>query len=203
MSHHRHKPAPANTITIVGQIPIIRIIGRGESVLDSGHPSSPPAPFQLRKAQNADIPRLMHLQREQVREGRFIDVSGGDADADEAIAGLDADVDDWARAFAGTCSGIVAVTKDEIIGMVLTALRKVIGCRRPVTVVTDLYVVPHYRRHGIATTLVKRIIETAATDVALLVMPDNPGAIAFYASVGLHQKPVIVFTFGTPCQPMI
>ncbi|MGC8668210.1 MAG: GNAT family N-acetyltransferase [Chthonomonadales bacterium] len=146
------------------------------------------APWMLRNGRRSDLPvlqqlwhQMMDLHRERDARFRF----GADVDRDlkrhflEAMASRQALV-------------LVAEAEGAVVGYALGWLQN----RRPIYpagrygFISDLFVLPQWRRRGIGRGLVAAILEwfaaRDATDVELFVAHANPDARAFWAAMGFE-----------------
>jgi GNAT superfamily N-acetyltransferase len=140
------------------------------------------AAFRVRSARPEDIPALMRLKRLL-------------AQGENALHAVRASEADWRRDGFGPDAGFLAFVAEDcsgVIGMATCSERVITGWNGPVIFLQDLFVEPHYRRHGVASALVARVAALArdigSPIVELTVRADNP-AQDFYVRNGFQPLP--------------
>jgi ribosomal protein S18 acetylase RimI-like enzyme len=116
-------------------------------------PAEPQAdmPFHIRRATPDDISALMEMKNQM-------------AIADGAVGLFDATVADWLRGGFGPSAQWVAIVAEcagAVTGMAIFNEQNFAGWATPPIYVQDLYVMPEYRRRGIARALLAEVATEA------------------------------------------
>jgi ribosomal protein S18 acetylase RimI-like enzyme len=141
--------------------------------------------MRIRNATSADLPALEPLWRafeEEIPEPPWVDV-----DIDDELCDVAETLD------RGTVVVVAESPVGELIGF---AIARRWG--RRLGRITDLYVIPGARGHGLASCLIGRIVERLRTldidTVQLEVVATNENARAIYASWGFTQQELTLVT---------
>jgi ribosomal protein S18 acetylase RimI-like enzyme len=134
--------------------------------------------LKLRSATANDIPVLMHMARALAEQ--------------QGLAPLmTATAADWRRDLGKAFDATVAAIKDKPVGMALSVCMPLPGATTRMTELVGLYVAPPFRRRGIGTALVRRVLAEALNNkvacVRLTVAKDNDVAIATYLRNGFKS----------------
>jgi GNAT superfamily N-acetyltransferase len=124
----------------------------------------------------------------------------------EYESGFDTDIDpDWAFSDAATrhtaqritdddCIALVAVDADDVVGFLIGSIRE--GKRGPAGALESMLVLPHYRKRGIGTRLIKRFLDWTRRKglqrVTVAVAPANEAAAALYRQMGFQGQTLIL-----------
>lgn len=128
-------------------------------------------PVVVREATTADAADLAEL---------IAELNGPQGDADETAARL--------RACEGLEVALLACTPSEAVGFACLRFTPAIGTQAPHALLTELYVRPSWRRHGVGLELVeeaeRRTLARGASDLYLFTGQQNLTAQAFYERHG-------------------
>jgi ribosomal protein S18 acetylase RimI-like enzyme len=145
--------------------------------------------LKLRSATVNDVPVLMHMARALAAQQGLAPLMTATAAA-------------WRRDLGQAFDATVAAISNRPVGMALTVSMPMPGATARITELVGLYVAPPFRRRGIGTALVRRVLDEArnnqAACVRLLVAKNNDVAIGTYLRNGFKftKSEILVAPFA-------